>query len=165
MLLHIQRKPWDLYIVIGYTIALCAALLAVGSGNFFTVGLVFFGPGYVLIAALFPGDNDLDWIERIALSFGLSIVVLPLLGLLLNFTPLGIRFSPTVMMIALVTIGVGYAAHSRPMRLPAAQRLSLTIGLGVPNWKVYGLFDRRPCLEHRRREHYSCLRCTPPSSN
>jgi len=33
---------------------------------------------------LFPGKDDLDGIERIALSFGLSIAVVPLLGLALN---------------------------------------------------------------------------------
>jgi len=38
-------------------------------------------------AALFPGKDDLDGIERIALSFGLSIAVVPLMGLALNYTP------------------------------------------------------------------------------
>ena len=53
--------------------------------------LVLFLPGYSLIAALFPGKGDLDGIERIALSFGLSIAVVPLLGLALNYTPFGSR--------------------------------------------------------------------------
>ncbi|MDD4498015.1 MAG: DUF1616 domain-containing protein, partial [Methanosarcinaceae archaeon] len=37
--------------------------------------LVLFLPGYALIAALFAAENNLDGIERIALSFGLSIAV------------------------------------------------------------------------------------------
>ncbi|MGB3943467.1 MAG: DUF1616 domain-containing protein, partial [Methanothrix sp.] len=52
--------------------------------------MVLFLPGYALIAALFPRDDDLDGIERVALSFGLSIAVVPLIGLGLNYTPWGI---------------------------------------------------------------------------
>ena len=37
--------------------------------------LILFIPGYSLIAALFPKKDDLDGIERAALSFGLSIAV------------------------------------------------------------------------------------------
>jgi len=48
--------------------------------------LVLFLPGYALIATLFPRKDDLDAIERIALSFGLSIAISPLLGLALNYT-------------------------------------------------------------------------------
>jgi len=42
--------------------------------------LVLFLPGYSLIAALFPRKDDLDGIERVALSFGLSIAIVPLIG-------------------------------------------------------------------------------------
>ncbi len=41
----------------------------------FGLPFVLFLPGYALIAALFPGKGDLDGIERVALSFGLSIAV------------------------------------------------------------------------------------------
>jgi len=51
------------------------------------LGLPFmlFFPGYTLIAALFPKRNALDSIERVALSFGLSIAVVSLVGLILNY--------------------------------------------------------------------------------
>ncbi|MDD3092343.1 MAG: DUF1616 domain-containing protein, partial [Methanoregulaceae archaeon] len=35
--------------------------------------MILFIPGYSLIAALFPSNREIDLIERIALSFGLSI--------------------------------------------------------------------------------------------
>jgi uncharacterized membrane protein len=58
-----------------------------------------FLPGYALIATLFPRKGDLDGIERIALSFGLSIAITPLLGLGLNYTPFGIRLTPILIVI------------------------------------------------------------------
>ncbi len=56
----------------------------------FALPVVLFIPGYALIAALFPpGKEEIDTLERVALSFGLSIAVVPLIGLALNYTPPG----------------------------------------------------------------------------
>ena len=55
---------------------------------------ILFFPGYTLISALFPKRTSLGSIERVALSFGLSIAVVPLIGLILNYTPWGIRLYP-----------------------------------------------------------------------
>lgn len=60
-------------------------------------------PGYTLIRMLFPSKRDLDSIERIALSIGLSLALVPLVGLLLNYTPWGIRLTPiTLSLLALI---------------------------------------------------------------
>ncbi len=75
--------------------------------------LVLFIPGYALIAALFPTNEDLDLIERIALSFGLSIAVVPLIGLGLNYTPWGIRLDPVVISVSLFTIVMVLIAQAR----------------------------------------------------
>jgi len=56
--------------------------------------LILFIPGYSLIVVLFPKKDDLEGVERLALSFGLSIAVTPLIGLVLNYTPWGIRLTP-----------------------------------------------------------------------
>ena len=134
MRIHFQERPWDLYVAIGYTLVLSAVLLGSGTGNLLAILLVLFVPGYVLVAALFPGSKEIDWIERIVLSLGLSIAVVPLLGLLLNYTPFGIRFAPIVATIALFTRLVGLAAYWRRMRIPAADRLSATPEIAGPAW-------------------------------
>ena len=87
--------------------------------------MVLFVPGYSLIAALFPRMNDLDGIERVALSFGLSIAVVPLIGLGLNYTPWGIRLTPVVVSLALFTLAMAAAAHWRRSRLPSEERLAI----------------------------------------
>ena len=142
MRLHFQEQPWDLYAGVGYTGLSGAALLAFGDGNVLAILLVLFVPGYVLVAALFPKNLEIDWIERLGISFGLSIAVVPLLGLLLNFTPFGIEFVPIIAAITLFTIGVGFAAYWRRMHLPAEQRLSLTVDLGLPEWDKYSALDK-----------------------
>ena len=147
MRLHFQEKPWDVYAAISYTVVMAAVLLVLNVGNFLAILLVLFVPGYVLAAALFPGSlapqkPEIDWIERIALSFGLSIAVVPLLGLLLIFTPWGIRSVPIVVTISLFTVGMGCVAYWRRSRLPPEQRLSLTVDLSMPEWKEYGAWDK-----------------------
>jgi uncharacterized membrane protein len=54
--------------------------------------LILFFPGYTLIASLFPRKGDLDGIERVALAIGLSLALIPIIGLVLNFSPWGISF-------------------------------------------------------------------------
>ncbi len=54
--------------------------------------LILLFPGYALVESLFPRKNDLDGTERIALAIGLSLALIPILGLILNFSPWGIQF-------------------------------------------------------------------------
>jgi len=142
LLLRFQRRPWDLYVSFAYTFLMSSILIGTGGGNLFAVVLILFVPGYVLVAALFPGENELDWIERVALAFGLSIAVVPLLGFALNFTPLGIGLAPIVLTIALFTVMIGLVAHWRRMRLPLEERLSASLNLTIPKWGEYSSLDR-----------------------
>ena len=73
---------------------------------FGAIAILYF-PGYTLIEALYPKKEDLDSLERLALSIGLSLALVPLVGLLLNYTPWGIRLDPIV--VSLVLLGVALA--------------------------------------------------------
>jgi uncharacterized membrane protein len=102
-----------------------------------------FVPGYALIAALFPEqgpavsdgssatldepDSDekadgIDVLERVVLSFGASIAVVPLVGLVLNFTPWGLRLVPILAGLTVVTVPLTVLAARRRSRLPADAR-------------------------------------------
>lgn len=87
--------------------------------------MVLFPPGYTLIATLFPRKEDLDGIERVALSFGLSIAVVPLIGLGLNFTPWGIRLVPVIISLCLFTVLMSAAAYVRLSALGQEARFSV----------------------------------------
>ena len=90
--------------------------------------LVLFLPGYALIAALFPRKDDLDGIERVALSFGLSIAITPLLGLALNYTPFGIRLTPILIVLTVFTVALAIGAYVRRSRIPEEDRFVVDFG-------------------------------------
>ncbi|MDD1672422.1 MAG: DUF1616 domain-containing protein [Methanomicrobiales archaeon] len=94
----------------------------------FALPTILFIPGYVLIAALFPGTDDIDLLERIALSFGLSIAIVPLIGLALNYTPWGIRLEPVVTALVLFTVLLTVTAVVRRVSLPQEQRFRFPVG-------------------------------------
>jgi len=73
---------------------------------------VLFLPGYSLIKALFP-TRELDNIERTALSVGMSLALVPITGLLLNYTPWGIRTIPVTLSLTALTIAFATAALIR----------------------------------------------------
>ena len=91
----------------------------------FGVAMVLFIPGYALIAALFPAKGDLDGIERVALSFGLSIAVVPLIGLALNYTPWGIRLDPILASLSIFTLAMTLIAWYRRLLLPPGERFTV----------------------------------------
>jgi len=73
-------------------------------------------PGYSLIKALFPA-KELDNIERAALSIGMSLALVPITGLLLNYTPWGIRLTPVTISLLALTIIFATAAVMREFHL------------------------------------------------
>jgi uncharacterized membrane protein len=100
------------------------------------IGLPFvlFFPGYVLMAALFPRREGLGGIERIALSFGISIAVVPLIGLILNYTWWGITLESTLYSIAAFILALSIIAWVRRRRLGEEERFGLEFQLRLPGW-------------------------------
>ncbi|MHA2052972.1 MAG: DUF1616 domain-containing protein [Candidatus Hodarchaeales archaeon] len=64
---------------------------------------ILFLPGYCLIKTLFP-SREIDDIERAGLSIGTSLVIVPLIGLVLNYTSLGIRLTPITLSLLILTV-------------------------------------------------------------
>lgn len=129
MRLSFQARPWDLVMVLVYSSTVGGALLLIDTGHPIAVLMFLLAPGYVLVAALFPDNRSLDWIFRLTLSVGVSFALVPLLALLLNFSPSGIRLSSLVGILTLFTIPVGFLAIWRRISLPPEQRLGLALEL------------------------------------
>ncbi|MEM0111776.1 MAG: DUF1616 domain-containing protein [Candidatus Parvarchaeota archaeon] len=88
---------------------------------------VLYLPGAALIELLYPKPLDLSQLERLALSIGLSLALVPLVGLILNYTPWGIRLDPIVISLSMLTLAFGLGAVVRKfllLKLELATRYS-----------------------------------------
>ncbi|ADY55200.1 protein of unknown function DUF1616 [Syntrophobotulus glycolicus DSM 8271] len=103
---------------------------------------VLFFPGYTLIAALFPARGDLDGIERLALSFGLSIAVVPLLGVILNCVPWGIGLYPILVTLLVFTILLSAIAICRRKKLSLENRFGLSLNVKPIKWGSLSRLDK-----------------------
>jgi uncharacterized membrane protein len=79
--------------------------------NVLGVLFVLWLPGYTSMRALFPSGvpikastENLETIERIVLSIGMSLAIVPIVGFILNYTPWGIRLTPIVLSLMTLTI-------------------------------------------------------------
>ena len=79
--------------------------------------MILFMPGYALVEALYPRGDELGPLERLALSIGLSLAVVPLIGLILNYTPWGIRLVPILISTNAFTTALLTIALIRKARL------------------------------------------------
>ncbi|MFC6716039.1 DUF1616 domain-containing protein [Natrialbaceae archaeon GCM10025810] len=69
--------------------------------------------------------SGIDGLERVALSFGLSIAIVPLLGLVVNFTPWGIRLTPIMLAVSGFTLLCTAVAAKRRWALPVEDRFAV----------------------------------------
>ena len=74
---------------------------------------VLFLPGYFTVETLYPRGDELSSLERLALSIGLSLALVPLVGLILNFTPWGIRLEPILASLTSLTVALAFLASWR----------------------------------------------------
>jgi uncharacterized membrane protein len=119
-------------IVIASLVSIAVATLAVLLPNgqsplYVTLGLlmVLLTPGYVLVAVLFPRRNILHAGGRIALSMGLSFVIVALTGFFLSYSPWGVRHNSVAVALALITLTTALLVVVQRIRLPAQERFTL----------------------------------------
>ncbi len=144
MRFKIKEKPWDLLFVAAVTLLLIVAIGLFPESIFRTLlGLPFilFFPGYVLISFLFPEAEPLDHIERIALSFGLSIAITPLIGLLLNYI-WEISLIPILYSQALFIFVFSLLAYLRRNSIPSEEKFSIEFEVNPPDWENYDIIDK-----------------------
>lgn len=144
----------DLVIAVILALALAEALTfdVVGAGPIrvlLAVPFALFLPGYAFLAALFPGRADseytrgIDWPERLALSFAVSLAILPISMLGLSVFP-GVALSTAsiVTTLAGITVLGAIIGGGRRLSLPDDERLGRPKILDT--WTRAGIRDRSP---------------------
>jgi uncharacterized membrane protein len=126
-----RQPPADLLLVAGFVlITNVFVLVPVLSGSFLRtclgIFLVLFLPGYALAGALFPAKKDLEGIERVAISFGLNIAIVPILGLSLNYSTWGIREIPVLIEFSVFILLMCAVAYYRRRLLPEAEAFEVS---------------------------------------
>jgi uncharacterized membrane protein len=105
------------------------------------IALVLGAPGYALAAAIFPDRRDLDGVTRAALSFGLSVAIVPVLALVLNALPWGIRPWPISLSLSLWILSLCAIAMARRRMLDPSGVADPVIAVDLPGlWR--GAIDR-----------------------
>lgn len=136
-----RRVPADLAATVVLTVLMLGAVSLPGVRETplrIVLGVPFtlIAPGYAVVAALFPeaggsrneaADSGIDGLERLVLSIGTSVVVVPLSGLALTFTPWGIRLAPVALAVAAVTVVAAVTAAWRRRALPPEERLRIPV--------------------------------------
>ena len=102
--------------------------------------LVVFSPGYGLISALFPRRGRLDGVERPALGFGLSLALVPLLGLAIHFGPWSLSLTPIVVILTVWTLALTGIAWRRRQAVESEERF----GVGWPLIRPFPFAGLRP---------------------
>ncbi len=139
-----RDRPDDLIAAVVITLLLIVMIAFIPDNPIRTVlGLIFILalPGYVATAALFPNRESIDAIERVALSIGLSIAIVPLAGLALNYTPFGIRLEPILATLSGFVLIVSVIAWRRRISLPEDERFAVDIKIDL-SMKGMPMVDR-----------------------
>lgn len=142
-----RRFSLDLWFVIAMTVAVWGfVLFDVESHPLqLPIGVLFavFFPGYAFAAALFPSrssesTNSLSRIalhrerpktitvtERIVLSVGMSVVLVPFVGLVAHFSGWGLTAEAIVAFVGALTVVLSVAAMAARVRVPRGQRFGI----------------------------------------
>lgn len=141
-----MRREIDLTLVVACTLALTIVILTfpLAQAARVILGLPFilFFPGYALISALFPRKDDLGTAERAGLSLGLSIAVVPLIALVLDYSPWGVHLRTIIASVTLFIVLAATAAAVRRRLLPADEAFGVTTGVRLLQGCQARLADR-----------------------
>ena len=131
----LRRVPADCAAAAFYALVVNLLVVSVGSSGLrlvFVLPLLFFLPGYSLVASLYPEgrhaagteleETGITTLERMGLSFGLSLVIVPLVGVGLWGTSRGASVTSVVTALTLFVFVTAAVGAYRRLSLPLNRR-------------------------------------------
>jgi len=107
---------WILTIIVIATIGMVYApniILFIYLRYLFGSVFVLYLPGAALIEILYPKKKELSQIERVTLSIGVSLAIIPLIALVLSYSPFEVRLDPILFSLSIFTLCLGLGAAKR----------------------------------------------------
>ena len=136
----------DIAIVMILATLLIIFVFTLPDGNILRIafGLPFllFLPGYSLVSAMWARKSELDGLERVALSLGLSIAIVALAGLGLNYTPWGITLTSVAICLYCLILILGSITWLRRSKLSPGERFSLKVDFLSENLNAMSSTDK-----------------------
>lgn len=140
----VRSYPTDLALVSLASLTAYSLVIALPPGSvvrlLVTLPFLFFLPGYAIVSTLFPGaerparasstavsrPGGIDTVERLGLSFALSIALVPIVALPVAITDWGLAAAAAATAIVIVTVGFAQLGVVRRLRLPESDRFVAT---------------------------------------
>lgn len=151
----VRDIPDDLAIVVSFVLLADIFAISPLHGSVLlavlAIAIVLFCPGYVFISAVFPEASDstrgrltstedatISWtapgpVERAILSFGSSIVLSPVLGIVLVLSPWPVRRSSLLLVLTVFILGVAIIAARRRSALPPEDQFQIRFNVYLEN--------------------------------
>jgi uncharacterized membrane protein len=143
-----EKYPVDILLCAIFSLILLLVIIIDPNGVLrIVLGLPFilFIPGYVLVFALFPTkktDKGIDNVERIALSLGLSIAVVSLIGIGLNYSPFDIQLGSGFLTVFIFIISFGGIGFYRWHKTNPNERYVVVFDIKKIQMKSVNKYDK-----------------------
>ncbi len=162
-LLEGKRYPTDLILVMAFSTISALGIFLSGENSILKIvlgiPLLIFLPGYALVSVLWPGrkrktpgsddrgflnirEGGIENLERLMLSIGLSIVLVPIIGLILNYVS-SISLAPILFSLLTFTIVCSLIAWYLRKSIPASERYHITFTFGQKSILGQGSFAEK----------------------
>jgi uncharacterized membrane protein len=119
--------------IVTLTLALCSDFFRILLG----LPYLLFVPGYLIMAAIYPKNDSIDSLARLSLSVGLSIIIVPIIGLIHNYLSWGINLLSLLISLFFINSILLLIGFFRRKNLPEEERFILKMEINLKPEVIY----------------------------